>query len=799
MHAGTLCFLLGVFAFQQCPALPDPWLAVLLPAAGLGWLRGGRAGPLAACATGFLYALLRAHALAPGVLPAEWEGRDLVVEGAVAGLPERMGNRARFELDIDRIVESPGPRSGIELPWRVRLNWYRDAPDLRAGERWRLRLRLKRPRGFANPGGFDYEGWLFRRGLSATGYVRAGRNERTAPGAWSVARVRQGLAERIDTALDPAPLRPLIKALALGVRDEMSPAQWRVLRATGTAHLMAISGLHVGLVAGLAFGIASLAWRLPGVSVLVVDGKRIGAATAILAALVYAALAGFSVPTQRAVVMVACLMLALLARRRVAPAMLLGRALLAVLLLDPFAVNEPGFWLSFSAVAFIFFGVAGRLRVRRSTGETLWWRYGRIQCLLGLALLPLGLWFFAEYPLGAPLANTLAVPWVSALVVPPVLAGTLASAALPSMGGVLLELAHLMLSGLWYGLEWFARNVPMLHAGPAVARWQMLAALAGTLLLLAPHGTPARWLGGLWMAPLLFASASPLPADILRLTVLDVGQGLSVVLRTRDHTLVYDTGPRFSERFDAGAAAIVPYLRHIGVREVDTLVLSHRHQDHTGGAASVLEGVSVRRIMTNVSPWAQRGTPCRAGQRWEWNGVRFMVLHPPADGRSTGNEGSCVLRVVLGESAVLLTGDIGERSERELLERHVVRADVLLVPHHGSATSSSAAFLDAVGASSRAAQLRVPEPLRSPRRRGSVALSFAGHPGVRHRDRGGHRGRSACRRLLRLPVAPPPGTAALLAGAGRGRDPRARLPLVGGLACNTGCAAVRRLEKQCSN
>ncbi len=697
MHAGTLCFLAGIFAFQQCASLPNPWLAVLLPVAVFGWWRGGCVAFFAACAAGFLYALLRAQILAPDTLPSEWEGQDLVVVGEVAGLPDAQRERTRFEFDIERIEESPEATTEFEPPGRVRLNWYRDAPRLRSGERWRLQVRLKRPRGFANPGGFDYEEWLFRRGLAATGYVRAGRNERILPGEWSLSRLRNDLSERIDAALGPeAALRPLVKALALGMRGEMTSRQWSVLRSTGTAHLMAISGLHVGLVAGLAFGLASLAWRLPGVSVLLVDARRVGAGAAILAALVYAALAGFTVPTQRAAVMVVALMLAIAARRPVAPATLLGRALLAVLLLDPFAVNEAGFWLSFSAVALIFYGISGRLAVRRSPGRSIWWRYGRIQCLLGLALLPLGFRFFGEYPVAAPLANAFAVPWVSALVVPPVLAGTLASTFLPSVGAALLELGHLALSALWHGLELLDRHVPVLPAGPALPRWQMLAALAGALILVAPHGLPARWLGALWMAPLLFPSPVLLPEGALRVAVLDVGQGTAVVLRTRDHTLVYDTGPRFSARFDTGAAVVVPYLRHHGVRTVDVLVLSHRHQDHVGGAESVLEGAVVEGIMTNVSAWAEGATPCREGRKWEWNAVRFSVLHPPPDARDTGNEGSCVVRVDAGESSVLLTGDIGEPSERTLIDRHHLQADLLLVPHHGSATSSSPAFLDAV-------------------------------------------------------------------------------------------------------
>ena len=697
MHARTLCFLAGVVALQQWAALPSPWLAALLPVALVGWVRGGPLSLVAACAAGFLYALLRAQMLAPGALPAGWEGTDLYVVGEIAGLPEVQSERTRFEFEIARVEESPGLPTDIELPWRVRLNWYRDAPRLRSGEHWRLNVRLKRPRGFANPGGFDYEEWLFRRGLSATGYVRSGRNERTSSGTWSLSRLRHGLSEGIDAALGPeASLRPLVKALALGMRGEMSSGQWTVLRSTGTAHLMAISGLHVGLVAGLAFGVGALAWRLPGVSVLLVDARRIGAGAAILAALVYAALAGFSVPTQRAAVMVVALMVAVITRRPVAPATLLGRALLAVLLLDPFAVNDAGFWLSFSAVALILYGVSGRLFGRRSAAQRTWWSYGRIQCLLGLAMLPLGFRFFGEYPVVAPLANAFAVPWVSTLVVPPVLAGTLVSTLLPSVGASLLDLGHLALSVLWHGLESLARHVPVLPAGPALPHWQTLAALAGALVLVAPRGTPARWLGVPMMAPLFLHSPTLLPEGALRVAVLDVGQGAAVVLRTRDHTLVYDTGPSFSDRFDAGAAVVLPYLRHYGIRTIDILVLSHRHQDHVGGAESVLHGAEVGNVLTNVSAWAEGATACREGRQWDWNGVRFSILHPPAESGDTGNNGSCVIRAVAGESAVLLTGDIEEPVESTLIDRHEVRASLLLVPHHASATSSSPAFLEAV-------------------------------------------------------------------------------------------------------
>ena len=455
----------------------------------------------------------------------------------------------------------------------------------------------------------------------------------------------------------------------------MSIAQWDVLRRTGTAHLMAISGLHVGLVSGLAFGIFSFAWRLPGTSVLLVDARRMGAVAAMAAALAYAALAGFSVPTQRAAVMVVCLMLAMLSRRAVAPSTLLGRALIAVLLLDPFAVNETSFWLSFSAVALILYGVSGRLALRRSTGRALWWRFAGSSACSGSLCCRSDSGFSASFPSPRPSKMRSQCPGSPPWSCRRCWRAPLSQPCCPQW------VHQLWKWDIWHSRGSGLRSSGLRRAFPCCRRaprgragkcsrlsWERFCSSPPAVL-------PARWLGGLWMAPLLFELPSPVPEGVLRVTVLDVGQGLSVVLRTRDHTLVYDTGPRFSDRFDTGAAVVVPFLRHMGVRAVDTLVLSHRHQDHVGGAASVARSVNLGRILTNVSSWEGQAVPCRTGQEWHWNGARFTVLHPPPDGRDTGNEGSCVIRATIGKSSVLLTGDIEERSERELLERVALHSD----------------------------------------------------------------------------------------------------------------------------
>jgi competence protein ComEC len=695
MGQGTTAFLLGILVFQQLTVLPPAGWAALMPVcAALGW-RWSLLRPPAWLACGFLWALLHAHAVLDAGLPAGLEGKDVTIEGTIAGIPQNRPGLVRLEVEVERLVHD-----GREWPspGRIRLNWYDDAPALFAGERWRLNVRLRRPHGFANPGGLDFEGHLYRRGIRATGYVRKdARNARLAvTAAHPLQRLRQALGRRIAEALPGAELGGVVTALAIGDQQGIGAKQWDVFRRTGTGHLVAISGMHVALVAGLCFVVLRWLWSKSPRLTLACPAPCAAAVAALAGALAYAALAGLSVPTQRAVVMVAASLAALLFGRRRALGQALTAALLAVLLYDPMAVMDPGAWLSFGAVAAILFGTRGRLR---ASG---WWRrWGALHVAVFVGLMPAMLLLFRQLPLVSPLANFIAVPCIDALIVPLILLGCLLLAVAPAAGGCLLWLAERLLSLLWPALEWLGRSDTLQWYQHTPAGWTVALAAVGVALLLAPRGLPGRWLGPCWLAPAFLLAPAPPAEGGFVFTLLDVGQGLAAVVRTHGHVVVFDTGARFGPEFDAGAAVVVPYLRHLGIRRVDLLVLSHGDNDHVGGAESLAGALRIDRVTTSAPhkvSWT-RAARCRAGDGWSWDGVRFELLHPPAEEAFEGNDASCVLRVGNAGGRVLLTGDIQAAAELALVRRYGgdgLGAHILVAPHHGSKTSSTPAFVAAV-------------------------------------------------------------------------------------------------------
>lgn len=692
MRSGTIAFLLGIVTLQHAAALPDArWCLALPPVLLVIWrcphLR------LPSCfGAGVLWALWQAQGILDRHLPPALEGETITVTGTVAGLPETVDGRLRFDLDTETLT-----LAGQSLPGcgRVRLDW-KGAQALHSGERWQLSVRLKRPHGMRNPGGFDYEGWLFQRRIRATGYALPhADNRRLQAAGWSADRVRESLRLRLRGAIGHHPLSGVVQALAIGARDGIGPQQWRVFFRTGTGHLIAISGLHIGLIAAFGFFLGRWLWSVPVYTLLYVPAPRAGAVASLLAAVAYAALAGFEVPTQRTVIMIAAMLAGLWLNRRIGALDSLLLALLAVLIVDPLAVVSVGFWLSFVAVAILLYSTAGR-----ASRAGIWWQLGRTHLAIAIGLLPLSMLLFEQNPVLGPLANLVAVPWVSFVVVPLVLGGTFLLGVSGFLGYWLLSGALLALDLLWWLLEriaaldfavWY-----QVSPGPVAAA----CAFVGAAILLMPRGLPSRWVGLVWLAPALLQQPGQPKTGELWFTLLDVGQGLAAVARTAHHTLVFDTGPAYSERFDTGAAVLVPYLRHDGVERVDRLIVSHGDNDHIGGARSLIEQMPVRQVLSSVPErlayaGAQR---CRDGQTWTWDGVEFTILHPPPGEVASDNDGSCVLRIRAGDSALLLPGDIEAPAEARLLAAHrdALRASILVAPHHGSRTSSTAAFVEAV-------------------------------------------------------------------------------------------------------
>ncbi|NEV63115.1 DNA internalization-related competence protein ComEC/Rec2 [Thiorhodococcus minor] len=616
----------------------------------------------------------------------------LLVEGRIASLPVQGAHSTRFRFEIERTS-----RDGQALPFRglVRLSCYRDCPDLKAGERWRFPVRLKPRHGFASPNGFDYERWLFEAGILATGYTRRGPElERldAGTGTYWLTRWRQALAAHLAVVLGESRQLGLVQALTLGERSGVDRATWDVLTRTGTNHLMAISGLHVGLIAAAVFFLVRLGWALSGRAVSLLAAPRAAAIAAGLAALVYAGLAGFAISTQRALIMLAVVLGAVLWRRTLRPYHALTLALVGVLIWDPQAVLSFGFWLSFGAVGLLLFSLGQRLPSRDP-----WTRWGRAQWAIGIGLMPLLFHFFAKASVIAPLVNLVAVPLFSLLLLPLVLVGTLLS-FIPGLEWPLAATADLLDLAV-RGLAWLSDRPWAAMTLSARPPWVWGLAGLGALLLLAPRGLPGRWLGGILLLPMFLARPPHPPDGVAWLTLLDVGQGLSLVVRTAEGTLVYDTGPRYPSGFETGSTVVAPFLRAQGIDRLDRLVLSHADRDHAGGVEGLMASIQVEEIHSGESddldiPGAE---PCRAGAGWEWSGVSFRYLHPQGQG-ATGNDASCVLMVRTAGAALLVMGDVERAVELDLVERLGTQldADVLIAGHHGSRTSTSTALVQAV-------------------------------------------------------------------------------------------------------
>jgi len=569
-----------------------------------------------------------------------------------------------------------------------------------AGQHWQFKVRLKRPHGFQNPGGFDYEAWLWQRGIRAIGYIRQDtQNQLLQDAGFSIQQLRQRFRESIMKLVESHGLQRqgLLRALSIGERQGLSSQDWALFSATGTTHLMVISGMHLGIVCGcLLLCLSRLLACIPRLCLLM-PAQALAACLCIPAVTLYAQIAGFGLPVQRAFVMCSVFLLGMALCRQHSAQDSYYLALLLVLLNNPLAGFNSGFWLSFAAVAILLFCM--HQRRARPALSTLF----LTQVVIAVALLPFMLLFFQQSSVLAPLVNIPAIPFISLLVVPLCLLSVLLSTFSEPATTTLLILADRLLDVFMLMLQQIQSNWPrtLLHL-PAVPWWQWTFLVCVTLLALRQF---RKGHYGMSIVTLLLSLAgflplkSEIPEGHIRLDILDVGQGLAVLVQTRTHTLLYDTGPLYSPDFDAGSGIILPFMRSQNISKLDRVIVSHGDLDHRGGLEMIQQAFPLAKYLTskpeslNLSSLVR---PCRAGTQWQWDGVDFQILHP--DGRFySDNNSSCVLLLSNGHFSVLLPGDIENQVERLLVSQQThLQADILVAAHHGSRTSSGPAFVRAV-------------------------------------------------------------------------------------------------------
>ena len=694
MAAGLLAGSCAVLSLSQSPPVALVWACLCASVAGAcAWRKSWMLGP----GVGFWLTALQLSAGLADRLNPTLEGHALRVRGVVTSVPQGT-------LDVLKFRFSPLPDGDSRaLPRLIELTWY-DAPTrIDAAETLELEVKLRRPRGFANPGGRDNEARMLRDHVGASGYVRSGERLGREPNAafkYPVLLARAHISSIIRDALGERPSAGIVAGLAVGLQDALSRDQWLQLSRSGTSHLMAISGLHIAMVA------AAFAWlggrvqrfrQSRGATGATRDASVVAAA---IAALGYSLLAGWSVPTQRTMVMIACGSAALLLRRRIGVADGLGICVVGVLLLDPLAPLAPGFWLSFGAVVVILYGATGHVRPLGLIRS-----YLLVQGVVTLGLVPVLAGSFGSVSLVSALVNLYAIPLYTLLIVPAVLVSCAVATIADDAGAVMLDW-----TGRLIELTWPLIDVP---ASWPLATWSIagldgiawIALVLGALAVLSPLPIPGRIAGGVLIAAACLWRPALVPDGVARVTILDVGQGLSVVIETRGHTLVYDAGPSFRTGSDTGQLVVVPFLRARGIRKVDRVVVSHDDDDHKGGAGSVVVLMDAREVTLGPSLPAStfdgsRGQlirdTCRRGEAWSWNGVGFRWVHPGDVGYQRDNDSSCVLLVSAGGHAALITGDIEAAAERDMARAGALAAvDIVVVPHHGSRTSSTQDFVTA--------------------------------------------------------------------------------------------------------
>lgn len=696
----TLAFLSAATIIQTLASLPSPiTLALLFILSTTMWVKFKNQNtylhlPIA-FTLGLCYTTWHASHLLNWQLPTECEGRPVKIIGYIASLPVTDQWQTSFIFKLSSLQCN---EKTITQPTHIRLSWRDQQKTINVGDQWQFQAKLKRIHSTQNPSAFDFEAWALQKGLRASGYVISNNNTfllSHSPFRYPIDQFRQRLQNKITERLPKSPTAHWLTALMIGERNGIPQEEWQVLRNTGTNHLMAIAGLHIGILAGIMYLLVSWCWcRMPRL-LLWLPAPLAGAWGALIVALMYSALAGFSIPTQRACLMLTVFSIILLLRRKINPWYAWCLAMLIVLLINPLSVLTDSFWLSFGTIALIIYGMRGRLAPRG-----IWWKYVRVQWVIGVGLIPLSLQLFHECSFVSFAANCIAIPWLEFLILPFCLLSIIFLFIFPPGATFLLLIADKSLAGLWAVLTWFSQMHLSVWTEVTPNHWIYLSTIIGFILLLLPAGMPGRWMGLLWLMPLLFYQHERPARGQVWMSLLDVGQGLSVVVQTHSHLLVFDAGPKFNANMDMGESVVLPYLYSIGAKKIDMLVISHGDNDHSGGVAALMHALPVKQVKTSeperlAIPFAQY---CLAGSAWEWDNVHFSFIYPFVEDIDNGNDSSCVLQINNARQRILLTGDIEKYAEKKLLERskNQLAANILVAPHHGSKTSGLKTFVQAV-------------------------------------------------------------------------------------------------------